>query len=181
MTGFRSIRQARGWRWRRAGSPACSVFRRQTSIFAARSLVAVSAPRVSFRDRRSSASWRRGWSASRSSSCCAVNRCMARSAIARRPARPCASAPMATACSPQSIITPRHRPAASTISSSRRRMPRTRCMQALPLPRRTKPCASIPARRCSCVRRARRPDRSCWKARSTKWPTPAAWIRWTFG
>ena len=42
-----------------------------------------------------SASWRPSWSAGRSSSCCAVSRCMARSAIARRRGSACASAPTA--------------------------------------------------------------------------------------
>ena len=37
--------------------------------------------------------------------------------------------------------------------------------------------ASIPARRCSCARPARRPDRSRSKAPSTRRPGPAGWIR----
>ena len=180
VTRFRSIRQARVWRWRRGGSPACSASRLQTSISAARFSAAALAARVSCLGRRFSASWRRGWSASRSSSCCAVIRCMGPSAIARRPARPCASVLTAMGCSPRSIITPGRRQAALTISSNRPRMPRIRSMRAPRLPRRMKPCASIPVRRCSCVRRGRRPDRSCWRARSTKWPMPAAWIRWSF-
>ena len=68
----------------------------RTSISAARSSAAALAPRASSPGRRCSASWRRGWSASRSSSCCGVSRCTARWAIARRPARRCASAPTAT-------------------------------------------------------------------------------------
>ena len=41
--------------------------------------------------------------------------------------------------------------------------------------------ASIPARRSSCARLARRRARSRSKARSTKWQKPAAWSRWRSG
>ena len=46
---------------------------------------------------------------------------------------------------------------------------------------RMKRSVSTPARRCSCARRARRPARSRWKARSTKRRGPAASIRWISG
>ena len=41
--------------------------------------------------------------------------------------------------------------------------------------------APTPARRCSCARLERRRARSRWKAPSTKWRMPAAWILWHFG
>ena len=44
-TRCRSTRRARALPWRRAGSPDCSAFRRRTSISAARSSAAASAPR----------------------------------------------------------------------------------------------------------------------------------------
>ena len=61
--------------------------RPRTSISAARSSAAASAPRASSPGRSSSASWRRAWSEGRSSWCCAASRCTARSAIGRRRAR----------------------------------------------------------------------------------------------
>ena len=93
----------------RAHRRTCSALRRTRSTSAVRFSAAALAQRDLQRARRCSASWRRGWSAGRSSSCCAVTRCMARSAIARRPARPCALAPIATADSPRSPITQRSR------------------------------------------------------------------------
>ena len=45
-TRCRSTRRARAWRWRRRASPDCSASRRRTSISAARSSAAASAPRA---------------------------------------------------------------------------------------------------------------------------------------
>ena len=56
-----------------------------------------------------------------------------------------------------------------------------RFMRARPSPRRMKLFGSTPERRCSCAHRARRPARSRSKAPSTKWLTPAGWIRWPSG
>ena len=56
-------------------------------------------------------------------------------------------------------------------------MPRIRCTPAPPLPRRTKRSGSTPARRCSCARPAKPPDRLRWRARSTKRHGPAGWTR----
>ena len=64
---------------------------------AAPSSAAASARRASSPARRSSASSRPAWSDGRSSWCCAASRCTARSAIARRRARRCASARRRTA------------------------------------------------------------------------------------
>ena len=80
----------------------------------------------------------------------------------------------------RSITTPRRRRARSTISSSPPPTSRTRSTRARPSPRRMKRCGSISVRRCSCGRRAKRPDRSRSKARSTRRPRPAAWTRSQF-